>query len=141
MHIAHAARTDHDLGALDRAGDPVGRLDLGAFDVDDAEASNPNVLNPQVGRYLLGHDNDAYVCTTGRAFPRPGTVNPLHVRLVEGPLPLVRCLEDVRGLPESGVIAWIGPKEFYRKAFVQVNLNTGTREEFLLYRATDPHWA
>ena len=28
---------------------------------------------------------------------------------------LVRCLEDVRGLPEAGVIAWIGPKEFYRK--------------------------
>jgi predicted N-acetyltransferase YhbS len=28
---------------------------------------------------------------------------------------LVRCLEDVRGLPEAGVIAWIGPKDFYRK--------------------------
>ena len=24
-------------------------------------------------------------------------------------------LHDVRGLPEAGVIAWIGPKEFYRK--------------------------
>jgi GNAT superfamily N-acetyltransferase len=28
---------------------------------------------------------------------------------------LVRCLEDVRGLPEAGVIAWIGPKPFYAK--------------------------
>jgi GNAT superfamily N-acetyltransferase len=28
---------------------------------------------------------------------------------------LLRCLHDVRGLPEAGVIAWIGPKEFYRK--------------------------
>ena len=28
---------------------------------------------------------------------------------------LLRCLADVRGLPEAGVIAWIGPKEFYRK--------------------------
>jgi predicted N-acetyltransferase YhbS len=28
---------------------------------------------------------------------------------------LVRCLEDVRGLPEAGVIAWIGPKAFYAK--------------------------
>ena len=26
-----------------------------------------------------------------------------------------RCLEDVRGLPEAGVIAWIGPKAFYAK--------------------------
>jgi len=29
---------------------------------------------------------------------------------------LIACLLDVRGLPEGGVIAWIGPKEFYRKA-------------------------
>jgi hypothetical protein len=78
-------------------------VSLRLFDVVDAAASNPNVLNPQVGGYLLGHDNDAYVCTTGRAFPRPGTVNPLHVRLVEGPLPLVRCLEDLYSLT---VLAW-----------------------------------
>jgi ribosomal protein S18 acetylase RimI-like enzyme len=29
---------------------------------------------------------------------------------------LLRCLQDVRGLPEGGVIAWIGPKKFYEKA-------------------------
>jgi GNAT superfamily N-acetyltransferase len=29
---------------------------------------------------------------------------------------LLACLEDVRGLPEAGVIAWIGPKEFYARA-------------------------
>ncbi len=29
---------------------------------------------------------------------------------------LIRCLEDVRGLPEAGVIAWIGPKPFYARA-------------------------
>ena len=40
-------------------------VSLRLFDVDDTAASNPNVLNPQVGGYLLGHDNDAYLCTTG----------------------------------------------------------------------------
>ena len=29
---------------------------------------------------------------------------------------LIRCLLDVRGRPEGGVIAWIGPREFYEKA-------------------------
>jgi hypothetical protein len=29
---------------------------------------------------------------------------------------LLRCLIDVQGLPEGGVIAWIGPKAFYERA-------------------------
>jgi GNAT superfamily N-acetyltransferase len=29
---------------------------------------------------------------------------------------LLRCLDDVRDLPEGGVIAWIGPKAFYARA-------------------------
>ncbi|MSP59164.1 MAG: GNAT family N-acetyltransferase [Myxococcales bacterium] len=29
---------------------------------------------------------------------------------------LVHCLLDVRGRPEGGVIAWIGPREFYEKS-------------------------
>jgi GNAT superfamily N-acetyltransferase len=29
---------------------------------------------------------------------------------------LIACLRDVHGLPEGGVIAWIGPKPFYAKA-------------------------
>jgi mycothiol synthase len=34
---------------------------------------------------------------------------------------LVRCLDDVRGLPEAGVIAWIGPKDFYAKTVAAVD--------------------
>ncbi len=29
---------------------------------------------------------------------------------------LIPCLLDVRGLPDAGVIAWVGPKEFYAKS-------------------------
>jgi GNAT superfamily N-acetyltransferase len=46
----------------------------------------------------------------------PAGTDPAHRGRRLGEALLVRCLEDVRGLPEAGVIAWIGPKEFYRKA-------------------------
>ncbi|HEX9105241.1 MAG TPA: GNAT family N-acetyltransferase, partial [Polyangia bacterium] len=45
----------------------------------------------------------------------PAGTDPAHRGKRLGEALLVRCLEDVRGLPEAGVIAWIGPKEFYRK--------------------------
>jgi len=45
----------------------------------------------------------------------PAGTGPAHRGKRLGEALLVRCLEDVRGLPEAGVIAWIGPKEFYRK--------------------------
>jgi argonaute-like protein implicated in RNA metabolism and viral defense len=94
-------------------------VSLRLFDVDDATAPNPNVLNPQVGGYLLDRDNDGYVCTTGRAFPRKGTVNPLHVRLVEGPLPLVHCLEDLYSLT---TLAWTRPEDCTRDP-ITIKLN------------------
>lgn len=45
----------------------------------------------------------------------PAGTDPAHRGRRLGEALLVRCLDDVRGLPEAGVIAWIGPKEFYRK--------------------------
>jgi GNAT superfamily N-acetyltransferase len=45
----------------------------------------------------------------------PAGTDPLHRGKRLGEALLVRCLEDVRGLPEAGVIAWIGPKQFYAK--------------------------
>ena len=45
----------------------------------------------------------------------PAGTDPAHRGKKLGEALLVRCLEDVRGLPEAGVIAWIGPKDFYRK--------------------------
>jgi GNAT superfamily N-acetyltransferase len=46
----------------------------------------------------------------------PAGTDPAHRGKKLGEALLLRCLDDVRGLPEGGVIAWIGPKEFYRKA-------------------------
>lgn len=37
---------------------------------------------------------------------------------------LLRCLCDVKALPQGGVIAWIGPKEFYRKTVSAVTDRT-----------------
>jgi hypothetical protein len=94
-------------------------VSLRLFDVDDPTAPQPRVLNPQVGAYLLGNDADAYLCATGRAFPRPGTVNPLHVRHAEGPLSLVRCLEDVYALT---TLAWTRPEDCTRDP-ITIKLN------------------
>jgi GNAT superfamily N-acetyltransferase len=46
----------------------------------------------------------------------PAGTDPAHRGRRLGEALLLRCLDDVRGLPEGGVIAWIGPKEFYAKA-------------------------
>lgn len=45
----------------------------------------------------------------------PAGTDPAHRGRRLGEALLVRCLDDVRGLPEAGVIAWIGPKAFYAK--------------------------
>jgi GNAT superfamily N-acetyltransferase len=46
----------------------------------------------------------------------PAGTEPAHRGRGLGEALLIPCLVDVRGLPEGGVIAWIGPKEFYRKS-------------------------
>jgi GNAT superfamily N-acetyltransferase len=46
----------------------------------------------------------------------PAGTHPDHRGKKLGEALLLRCLRDVRNLPEGGVIAWIGPKEFYAKA-------------------------
>ncbi len=46
----------------------------------------------------------------------PAGTDPAHRGRKLGEALLIACLVDVRGLPEGGVIAWIGPKEFYRRA-------------------------
>jgi hypothetical protein len=65
--------------------------------------------NPQVGRYYLAGD-EAYLCSTGRAFPRPGTVRPLHVRRVMGSLTLEHALEDLFCL----TLPWTRPEDCTR---------------------------
>jgi len=58
---------------------------------------------------------DGVIDAAGGWFGPAGT-EPAHRGKKLGEALLVRCLEDVRGLPEAGVIAWIGPKQFYAKA-------------------------
>ena len=69
------------------------------------------IYNPQIGVYYIANDSDGHLCATGRAFSRPGTVNPLHVKHVEGPLSLEKCLEDVFYLT---ALAWTRPEDCTR---------------------------
>ena len=66
------------------------------------------VNNPQVGTYYLLDERNGYLCATGRAFWRPGTVKPVHVKYVEGTLPFEKCLEDVYFLT---ALAWTRPDD------------------------------
>ncbi len=68
----------------------------------------PVVNNPQVGTYYLLDQSNAYLCATGRAFWRPGTVKPVHVKYVEGTLPFEKSLEDIYFLT---ALAWTRPDD------------------------------
>jgi hypothetical protein len=93
-------------------------VSLRLFDVM-AETGRVWVENPEVGTYHLAGGADAYLCATGRAFRRPGTVNPLHVRFVEGPLQFLDCLEDLYALT---TLAWTRPEDCTRDP-ITIKLN------------------
>jgi len=80
------------------------------FDVTDSGNGRSWVENPQVGCFLLDQD-DAHLCATGRAFPRRGTVRPLHVRFIEGKIPFEDCLEDLYCLT---TLTWTRPEDCTR---------------------------
>jgi hypothetical protein len=69
------------------------------------------VENPQIGNYWIATDSDGFLCATGRPFARSGTVQPLHVRFVEGTMPFELCLEDVYYLT---ALAWTRPEDCTR---------------------------
>jgi argonaute-like protein implicated in RNA metabolism and viral defense len=84
---------------------------LRLFEVTNISGEGQIILNPQVGYYYLPSRTEGYLCATGRAFRRNGTVKPLHVRLVEGPMPIEFCLEDVYALT---ALAWTRPEDCTR---------------------------
>lgn len=86
-------------------------------------------INPQVGNYCLLGNNEGYVCTTGRAFTHKGTVRPLHIRHIEGPLALEECLEDVFYL---SCLTWTRPEDCSRYP-ITLKLN----DRFLSEEATE----
>ena len=81
------------------------------FEVQRTHGSKPDVQNPQVGLYTIINGNDGFLCTTGRAFPRKGTVQPLHVRCVLEGIPFIQALEDVYTLT---TLAWTKPEDCSR---------------------------
>jgi argonaute-like protein implicated in RNA metabolism and viral defense len=91
---------------------------LRLFDVR-TENGRTWVENPEVGAYHLAGAGEAYLCATGRAFQRPGTVNPLHVRFIEGPVPFLNCLEDMYALT---TLAWTRPEDCTRDP-ITIKLN------------------
>jgi argonaute-like protein implicated in RNA metabolism and viral defense len=84
---------------------------LRLFEVQRTHGPRPFVQNPQVGLYTIVNSKDGYLCSTGRAFPRRGTVQPLHVRCVVEGIPFVQALEDVYALT---VLAWTRPEDCSR---------------------------
>lgn len=91
---------------------------LRLFDVGE-RYGRPWVENPQIGTYCIVGENDGYLCATGRAFYKPGTVRPLHVHRVEGSLSISECLEDVYYLAS---LTWTRPNDAMRDP-VTVKLN------------------
>jgi len=85
------------------------------------------VENPQIGQWeVRGHDG--YICSTGRAFPHPGTAQPLHVSKIQGPMPMEDCLEDISYLC---ALAWTKPDDCTRDP-----VTTKLNDRFLSDEAT-----
>ncbi|HEY5769898.1 MAG TPA: hypothetical protein VIS71_08635 [Terrimicrobium sp.] len=80
--------------------------------VEEARQNAPRVENPCVGRYYIPNPSEGYLCATGFPFERDGTVYPLHVRKVDGPLSMEQCLEDVYGFT---TLAWSRPEDCARQ--------------------------
>lgn len=83
---------------------------LRLFDVQRTHGAEEFVQNPQVGLYTIIR-NEGFLCSTGRAFMRRGTVQPLHVRCVQEGIPFEQALEDVYALT---TLTWTRPEDCSR---------------------------
>ena len=88
-----------------------------------------HVQNPQIGSYYLASPSDGYLCATGRAFRRRGSVHPLHVYRVEGPMSIEECIEDLYFLTS---LAWTRPEDCTRDP-----ITTKLNDRFLGEEATE----
>jgi hypothetical protein len=70
-----------------------------------------SVLKPTIGEALITSENEAFVCTTGWPFLRPGTPNPLQLQRVYGSLSIEQCAQDVFSLSN---LAWTRPEDCSR---------------------------
>lgn len=85
------------------------------------------VENPEIGTIFYLGTEDAYLCSTGRSFPRDGTVHPLHVRRVAGPMSLQDCISDLFALT---ILTWTRPEDCSR-----VPITTRLNDRFLVSEA------
>ena len=122
--LKHADKlpSDANLTVLEIA--KTSSVKLRLFDVSAKQEENP-----QVGDYIILNSQMAFLCSTGRAFPRPGTSRPLGVNLVEGNMSLTNCLEDIYALT---TLAWTRPEDCSRYP-ITIRLN----DRFLNDRATE----
>jgi hypothetical protein len=84
---------------------------LRLYETELRQGAKPIVQNPQVGTYIIINGNEGFLCSTGRAFPHKGTVQPLHVRCVLQGMPFVDALEDVYAL---STLTWTRPEDASR---------------------------
>jgi hypothetical protein len=99
----------------------------------DRANRRPHSSNPPVGRYYIANDSEGYVCSTGSPFDRQGTVNPLHVRKVFGPLLIADCLQDIYWFT---VLAWTRPEDCTR---YPINIKINDRRLFEDAATYDEH--
>jgi argonaute-like protein implicated in RNA metabolism and viral defense len=71
---------------------------LRLFDIIRRPGNIDFIENPQIGSYHIVSNQEAYLCSTGKAFPRQGTTNPLHVSYKKGAIPFEHLLEDLYSL-------------------------------------------
>ena len=86
-------------------------ISLRLFDVKRQSSGSDLVRNPKVGQYFVPTSTDGYVVATGFPFAREGTVLPLHIRKVEGSMPIEHVLEDVFRLTN---LTWSRPEDCTR---------------------------
>ncbi|MFA7155665.1 MAG: hypothetical protein WC112_08050 [Proteiniphilum sp.] len=67
--------------------------------------------NPTVGSYSVLNEREGLVCNTGNPFHMPGTVIPLHARIVYGNLNIEKVLEDIFALSQ---LTWSAPMRSQR---------------------------
>lgn len=79
------------------------------FDTALQEGQRPKVQNPTLGLTYVVDACTGYVCTTGAPLQlaRSGTVKPLHIHRVTGPLSMAQILEDIFYLSN---LAWSRPE-------------------------------
>jgi argonaute-like protein implicated in RNA metabolism and viral defense len=80
---------------------------LRLFALHQRTATEIQAQNPTIGDYFILNDAEGYIASTGYPFLRDGTALPLHVRKVEGPLPMSHLLEDLFRLT---TLTWSQPE-------------------------------